>query len=106
MKSVPIYYNDIYWLVMVRFRTLKKQIDQHLILQTLEQAENAINAKEDCWEWYSKYIKQNCVTYFPSMQFTNRDHLAVVALSDCQDIIAARSSVLVHWMRRKKLKQF
>ena len=38
--------------------------------------------------------------YFHSMQFTIRDILAVVALSDCQKVKVARIHLLVLWMRR------
>ena len=40
------------------------------------------------------------------MQFTDRGILAVVALSDWQEVMAARIHLLVLWMRRKKLKLF
>ena len=40
-------------------------------------------------------------TDFDSMTFTNRCILAVVALTDSQDVVAARIHLLVHWLRRK-----
>ena len=46
--------------------------------------------KEGHWEWYCKYIEQNCFNLFLTLQFTNTGHLAVVALSDCHKIMAAR----------------
>ena len=36
---------------------------------------------------------------FISMQCTNRCHLAILAFSDCQDIIDARWPLLVNWMK-------
>ena len=36
------------------------------------------------------YIVQNCFSYFLSMQYTNRGHLAVIALSDRHKAMAAR----------------
>ena len=53
-----------------------------------------------------KYIEQSCLTYFLRRQFTNRDHLAAVALSDFKKVMATRWSLLLYWMRRKYLKQF
>ena len=49
------------------------------------------------WE----YIEENSFGYFDSMKFTNRCIFAVVALSDCQEVMAARIHLLVHWMRIK-----
>ena len=42
------------------------------------------------WECYCKYIEQNYFVHFLSMQFTDRGHLAVVALIECQKVITAR----------------
>ena len=44
--------------------------------------------------------------YFDSFKSTNRCILAVIALSDCQEVMAARKHLLVHWMQRKQQKQF
>ena len=55
---------------------------------------------------YSKYIKQNCFTYFLSMQYTNRCHLAIVALSAGQKAMLARRHLLIHWIKRKHLNNF
>ena len=57
--------------------------------------------KEGCWEFCCKYTEQNCVSYFLIIQWTNRDHLAVVAMTGCQKVVAARRSMLIHWMQRK-----
>ena len=40
------------------------------------------------------------------MKSTDRSILAAVALSYCQEVMAARIHLLVHWMLRKLLKQF
>ena len=40
------------------------------------------------------------------MKFTNKCILAVVAWSDCQDVMAARIHLLVLWIWRQKLNQF
>ena len=40
------------------------------------------------------------------MTSTNRCIHAVVALSDCQEVMAERIHLLIHWMRKKLLKQF
>ena len=47
-------------------------------------------AKEGRWECYSKYIEQNCFSYFLSMQCIIRCHLAMVALSDCQEAMVSK----------------
>ena len=51
--------------------------------------------KEGRWECYSQYKEQNCLSYFLSMQCTDRGHLAVVALSYSQKVMAARRPLLV-----------
>ena len=63
-------------------------------------------SKEGRWEWYSKYIEQNCFSHFLSMQLINRCNLAMVALKDCQGAMVARGHLLIHWMQRKQSKQF
>ena len=40
--------------------------------------------KEGCWEYYSKYIEKNRLSYFLSMQCINRCLLAMVASSKWQ----------------------
>ena len=50
---------------------------------------------------HSKYIEENWFGYFDSMKSTDRYILAVVALSDCQEVMAARKHLLVHCMWRK-----
>ena len=66
--------------------------------------------KEGRWECYSKYVEQNCFSYFLSMQCTNMGHPAIVlqfvALSDDHKAMVARRHLLFHWMRRKHLIQF
>ena len=37
------------------------------------------------WKCYSKGVEQNCFNYSLNMQCINKGHLAVVALSDCQE---------------------
>ena len=61
--------------------------------------------KEGRWECYSKYIKQNCFSYFLSLQCTNRCHLAMIALNDCHKAMVARRHLLVYWMWRKQQNQ-
>ena len=58
------------------------------------------------WECHCKYIEENWLSYFDSMKSTDRCIIAVVALRDCQEVMAARIHLLVHWMGRKYLKQF
>ena len=53
------------------------------------------------WECHCKYIEENWFGYFESMKFTDRCILAVVALSDCQEVMAAKIHLLVNWMQRK-----
>ena len=55
---------------------------------------------------YYYYREHNCFSYFLCKQFINRGHLAVVAISDCQEVIVPRKLLFVYWMGRKKLKQF
>ena len=40
------------------------------------------------------------------MKSTDRCILAVLALMDCQEVMAARIHLLVHWMRRKSCSRF
>ena len=54
--------------------------------------------QEGRWEFYIKYIEQNCFSYCLSMQCTNMSHLAVVAWSDWQEVMAAKLPLLVPWM--------
>ena len=49
---------------------------------------------EGRWELYRKHTEKNCFSYFLSMQSTNRDHLAGVALSDCQEDMAVPVGLL------------
>ena len=58
------------------------------------------------WECHCKYIEENWLVNFDSMKFSDRCFLAVVALSDFQEVMAARIHLLVHCMWKKKLKQF
>ena len=57
--------------------------------------------KEGRWEYHCKYIEENRYCYLYSMKFTDRCIIAVVSLSDCQEVMAATIHLLVHWMRRK-----
>ena len=59
------------------------------------------NSKGDVGNANVKYIEKNWFGYFDSMKFSDRCILAVVALSDCQDVMAAQLHLLVHWMWRK-----
>ena len=61
--------------------------------------------KEGRWECYCRYIEKNSFNNFFSMQSTNSGQLAVVAFFYCQEVMAARSHLSVHWMRRKELTQ-
>ena len=55
--------------------------------------------------WYYRSIEQNCFSYFLSMQSTNRGHLAAVALIYCQEVMAARWSMLVHCIGCKEIAE-
>ena len=43
-----------------------------------------IKLKGGRWECFCKYIEQNDLSCFLSLQSTNKSHLAVVAWNDCQ----------------------
>ena len=58
------------------------------------------------WTRIAKYIELNYFTYFLIMFFTNRGYLAVVAWNDCQQVLAARWLLFVHWMLRKNWSRF
>ena len=62
--------------------------------------------KEESWECFYKYIEQCCFSYFLCVQCVNRGHFAVVALSDCQEAIAAWWNLFVHWIWRSYMKFF
>ena len=72
-----------------------------LLLYQAEYEEEKNIAEEGHWEYYCKYIEQNFLSFFLSMQCVNRDHLAVVPLNVSQEVMAARGPLFVHWMRRK-----
>ena len=57
--------------------------------------------KRGGWEYYCKYIEQNCFCYFHCMQFTTRCVLAVVALNDCHKVVTARIHLSVLKIQRK-----
>ena len=65
-----------------------------------------IRFQEGRWKCYTKYIEQNLFGSFLSMQCIERGHLAVLAWSDCQEVMASRWFLWVNWRRRKTLNQF
>ena len=59
---------------------LKIPLFQLLEFDALHKHSVGVLLEEGCCECYSKYIKQNCFIFFLSMKWTNRCHLAMVAL--------------------------
>ena len=80
-----MHYNNIWFSGLTYTETANK-----IILLGVQFSMYVKNAEERRWECYSKYIEQNCFTYFLSMQCTNRCDLAMEALSDCQEAMVAR----------------
>ena len=59
------------------------------------------SAKRGRWGCHCKCMEENWFGYFDSMKSTYKCIVAVVALSDCPEVMAARIHLLVHWMWSK-----
>ena len=87
-------YFDLFWPIWTHLEQFRP-IQTHLNLFEF------IWTQGGRWKCHCKYIEENWFGHFDSMTSTDRCILAVVALSDCQEVMAARIHLLVHRMQRK-----